>query len=635
MLDLAIILAFVVYAVGSGFAAKKEASRDLVDYFLAGRTITGWRAGFSMAATQFAADTPLIVMGLMATGGIFLVWRFWVYGLAFLMLGFLIAARWRRANVLTDAELTETRYSGRGLLGLRALKAVYYGTVINCTVMAFVIVAAVRVAEVFLPWHLWLPEGLFGALSGAVSSLGMTLTAGSQALDPVTATTNNVLSIALMLIFISTYSVTGGLRSVIATDVAQFMMALVGTAGFAWVVVAENGGLGNMLARMENLYGIDRVEQILSFSPGAGEALVPFIAVMGLQWFFQVNADGTGYLAQRSMACKTDRDARIAAVVFTWMQVVVRSLFWLIIGIGLMTLFPFDTGATVNEAFKSDREMTFILGIDQLLPPGIKGLMLTGMLAALASTIDTHLNWGASYYSNDLYKRILCQHYLKREPDNKELVLVARLSNILILGIALFIMTQLGSIQTGWQISLLFGAGVGGVIVLRWFWERINLYSEIAAMAVSLVLGLFLLTFLPGAENDWLRLVIMAFGSTATAILVAYVTPATNKEKLVAFYRQVRPAGFWKKTAEAAGEDPRLAWHDLKAGTIATLTTALSIFTALVGLSKLIMPSPGEGIWFPILLLVISAALVPVWWRYGQLGKAHADGPDDPLARHL
>ena len=168
-----------------------------------------------------------------------------------------------------------------------------------------------------------------------------------------------------------------------------------------------------------------------------------------------MNSDGTGYLAQRTMACATDKDARIAAMVFTWMQVLVRSLIWLVIGVGLLVIYPFTPETASGDHFVAARELLFVTGIDDLLPVGIRGLMLTGLLAALASTIDTHLNWGASYWSNDVYNRLICNHWLKREPKNRELVLVARLSSVIILIIAIIIMANLGSIQTTWFISLL------------------------------------------------------------------------------------------------------------------------------------------------------------------------------------
>jgi solute:Na+ symporter, SSS family len=221
MIDALIVLAFIAYAVTAGFLARRQASRSLTEYFLAGKTLSGWKAGTSMAATQFAADTPLLVTGLIATAGIFAVWRLWVYGLAFLLLAFVFAAHWRRAGVLTDAELTEIRYSGRAVLPLRVLKAVYYGTVINCVVLAMVLVAAIRIAEVFLPWHLWLPAMIYAPMLGLAQGVGVELASGVTGLDPWIATTNNMVSIVAILAFTALYSMTGGLRSVVTTDVAS------------------------------------------------------------------------------------------------------------------------------------------------------------------------------------------------------------------------------------------------------------------------------------------------------------------------------------------------------------------------------------------------------------------------------
>lgn len=193
MIDLLIILAFVVYAVGNGLRARHKASKNLREYFLAGKTVEGWRADLSMAATQFAADTPLLVTGLIATGGIFLLWRLWIYGLAFLLMAFVFAIGWRRAGVLTDAELTEIRYSGRGVLTLRVLKAIYYGTIINCVMMAIVLVAAIRIAEIFLPWHEWLSAGFYDVAVSVVTSMNLVDVLGRSVteLAPAVAATNN------------------------------------------------------------------------------------------------------------------------------------------------------------------------------------------------------------------------------------------------------------------------------------------------------------------------------------------------------------------------------------------------------------------------------------------------------------
>jgi solute:Na+ symporter, SSS family len=627
MIDLLIVFAFIAYAIGSGLRARSRASQNLQEYFLAGKTIPGWKAGLSMAATQFAADTPLLVTGLVATAGVFALWRLWIYALAFLLMAFVFSVGWRRGGVLTDAELTEVRYSGRGVLPLRVLKAIYYGTVINCVVMAMVLVAAIRIAEVFLPWHEWLPAGVYAPMLAAAGGLGLQL-GGITGLDPAVATANNLLSILLILAFTAMYSTTGGLRAVINTDVAQFTLAIVGTAVYAWVVVRAVGGFGALQERIVELYGAEQAGRMLSFGPPdtAGEVLMPFLVIIGLQWFFQMNSDGTGYLAQRSMACRTDRDARVAGVVFTWAQVFVRSLLWLAIAIGLLVLYPFTAAELGTDQFTASREILFVVGIGDLLPPGSRGLMLVGLLAALASTVDTHLNWGASYWSNDVYDRFISQHLLKREPGGRELVIVARLSNLLILAIAMVIMANLGSIQTAWFISLLFGAGMGAVLVLRWVWERINLWSELAAMATSLLVApLLLLQLGTDPDTEWVRLGIMALATTVAAVGITFVTPRTDDQVLLSFYERVRPFGWWPRTARLAGDRPAAPRAALRNRAAAVALTALSLFLLLAGVGRLMVNPPGTSLLATWLLVIGGVALVPLWLRQLLRDEVDAD----------
>jgi len=616
MVDLVIVLAFVAYAVTAGFIARRKASRGLNDYFLAGRTLRGWQSGASMAATQFAADTPLLVAGLLATGGVFMVWRLWVYGLAFLLMGFIFASHWRRAGVLTDAELTEIRYSGRGVLTLRALKAVYYGVLINCVVLAMVLVAAMRIGEVFLPWRQWLPGGVYEPLRGLVEASGLSLASPASALPEGVATTNNLISIHVIVAFTWLYSATGGLRSVVATDVVQLTIALVGTAAYAWIVIANVGGLGELTDGLVNLYGSATANRMLSFRPTGGEALTPFLVVLSLQWLFQASSDGTGYLAQRSMACRTDRDARLAAIFFSWLQIVLRSLPWLAIGLGLVVLYPAPPGAAEASGFVLARESLFAQGIDDLLPVGLRGLMLTAMLAALASTIDTHLNWGASYWSNDLYNRLLCRAWLKRSPSQRELVLAARLSTVVILAIAFTVMVFQGSIQATWTLSLLFGAGVGSVLVLRWVWERINLWSEVAAMATSLVAAPVLLIFV---EAEWVRLALMALLSTVAAVAAALLAPRTDRALLRRFYAQVQPVGFWRGAAGGRLDSDHDPVRRLARDGGAALAAAGSLFLTLYGSARLLFQKTTPDYVTPFLALLIGIALTPLWlpraWR--------------------
>ena len=618
MADALIVLVFVAYSISVGFRARAKASESPEEYFLAGRSVPGWKAGLSMAATQYAADTPLLVTGLIATAGLFAFWRLWIYGLAFLLMGFVLGRAWRRAGVLTDAELTEIRYSGRGVAALRGLKAIYYGTLINCTVLAMVLVAATRICETFLLWHEWLPAGLYGGIRRLVQWVGITLASGAPGVDPWVATTDNLISIACILGFTALYSTTGGLRSVLVTDITQFAIAMVATLTYAVIAVWKAGGLGPMLTSISELYGEARATEILRLSPGAGEALTPFLVVIGLQWFFQVNSDGTGYLAQRTMACRSDRDAELAGFVFTWAQIFFRSLLWVPIGLALLVIYPFDPAAASGEAFTSSREALFATGIRDLLPVGIKGLMLTGLLAALASTIDTHLNWGASYWSNDLYKGILNQRVLKREPDARELVLVARLSNILILTLALAIMSRLGSIQTAWHLSLLLGAGMGSVLVLRWLWERVNLWSEAAAIGASLMAAPLLLAFV---GEEWLRLLLMSVVSTAAVVIVTLLAGETEASVLDAFYRRVRPPGAWRRTAERVGEAPAAPGRRLRRGAGLVAGTAATVYLLLAGATKLLFPAPGDSRWVALALLAAGLATSGLWWRAFRAGR--------------
>ncbi len=628
MIDLLIVLGFVVYAVGSGLAARKDASQGPEEYFLAGRSMPGWKAGLSMTATQYAADTPLVVTGMIATAGVFALWRFWVYSLAFLLMGFLLAPAWRRSAILTDAELCEKRYTGRAAEVLRYVKAFYFGTLFNCIVLAFVLLAATRITEPFLPWHEWLPGGALSPLASVVEWVGKPLTAvGLDAPDVWTRSAANLLSILVIVGFTALYSTTGGLRSVMNTDAVQVILAFIATGIYAWVIVKAVGGLDGLPERLSALYGETRMQEMLSFSPIEGaDAAATVLGLLGIQWFAQLNSDGTGYLAQRSMACRSDRDARVAAVIFTYAQSVLRTLLWLPIVVGLMILYPADTAVT-SEAATAAREGIFVIGVAEHLPTGALGLMLVGLLAALASTVDTHLNWGSSYWTNDFYDRLWCQRIKQQPADKRTLVRVARLANILILVLALGVMTQLGSIQTAWKTSLLFGAGMGVPLLLRWLWHRQNAWGELVPIAASLVIAPLLLWLLPGDEHDALRLILMTAIATVGSVAASLLTPAVPAERLDAFFVKVRPPGFWGPVARRCGRDPADGRRAFGRGMAATFAAAGSVFAMIVGGGTWILSAPApfglsSGLWAG-LCLVVAVGLIPVWYRLGR-------GEDEP-----
>ncbi len=612
MVDLILVLAFVVYSISVGFLAKSKASKNLTEYFLAGRSIKGWKSGVSIAATQYAADTPLLVTGLVATGGVFMLWRLWIYGISFLFIAFVLSKSWWKSKILTDAELVEVRYGGSVAIWLRGVKALFYGIIINSAVLAMVLLAATRISEVFLVWNEWLSPNFYNTLLHWVSDAGLNFSASTVGEGIWIASTNNIISMIIIIGFVTLYSTTGGLRSVIQTDVVQFIIAMLATLLFAIFMVKEVGGFGNMLDQLVDLYGQIRADQFLSFMPTGGELVFPFLVIISLQWLFQMNSDGTGYIAQRLMSTSSEGEARKAGLIFSVLQILVRSLLWMPIIIGVLVLYPFDPTATMDSTFTANREMTFVIAMKDILPSGVRGLMLLGMLAALSSTISTLLSWGASYWSNDIYKGIINETILNRDPKPAEQILVARASNFVVLIFALIIMGYLGSIQAAWYLTLLFGAGVGSVLILRWLWERINIYSEIAAIVSSLLIAPIILYYV---EEEWLKLLLMSISSTLVVIVVTYLTPRTDQSVLANFYERVTPLGYWKKTTTHLGIDPkepvREFWGNMKVVGLSSVT----IFFLLVGISKLFFPQSDESIYFPIALILIGIAAFPFWWK--------------------
>ncbi len=602
MIDAALVAAFAIWALAVGLRNRREASRDLGSYFLAGRRLSSWESGLSMTATQYAADTPLLAAGLVATGGVFALWRLWSYGIAFLLLGLLLGSAWWRSGVLTDAELCEVRYGGRAAAWLRGVKAVYYGLVFNCAVLAMVLAAAVRVAEPFLPWHEWLAAGVFAPFEALVQGVGVPLSADPEPEGLWARSASNLISVVAIFGFTLAYSATGGLRSVTRTDLGQIVVLTLATALYAFFAVRAAGGLSGLPDALAATVGPDRAAELLSFHPwGAAEAGAALLAVLGLQWLFQMNSDGTGYLAQRCMAYRSPVDARRAPVVFAFAQIVLRSLLWLPIVLALVVIFPLVEGQSVAE-----RELTFVRGIETLLPAGVRGLMLVGMLAALASTLDTHLNWGASYLANDLYARVLCRGLLRREPRPRELVWVARAASPLLMVLALGVMASLGSIQAAWHVTLLLGAGLGAPLLLRWLWHRANAWGELAALVVS---GIAAAGLLASELPEATRLLAVAALGTLASVLGSLATRPEAEAQLAAFYDRVRPPGFWGRPEARRALRDRL---------LALLAAAISLYGTLLGLGVWLVGAPapvGSRPWFVASTLLLAAGVAPLWLR--------------------
>jgi len=613
VIDALLVGAFVLYALVVAARSRRQASEGLEAYFLAGRRLGAWESGLSMTATQYAADTPLLAAGLVATGGVFALWRLWIYGLAFLAFGFLLGACWWRAGIVTDAELCELRYGGRPAAWLRGLKAFYYGGLFNCVVLAMVLAATVRIAEPFLRFDEWLPAGLFEPVVAWVRAVGVPLAADPGAPDVWPRTASNLISVVLIYGFTVLYSATGGLRSVVRTDLGQLAVLGVATAAYAWLAADAVGGLGQLAPALAETVGGPRASQLLALDPwGAAEVGGAFLGVLGLQWLVQMNSDGTGYLAQRCMACRSPREARTAPVVFAFAQILGRTILWLPIFVALLVLFPLGDAATA-----ATRELTFVQGIETLLPPGVRGLMLVGMLAALASTLDTHLNWGASYLANDLYSRAICAGLLGREASGRELVWIARLAGPAVMLVSLGVMATLGSIQAAWHASLLLGAGLGIPLWLRWLWRRANAWGELLAIAASALAAPALLATVDGEAT---RLLLMAAIGTGAAVAGSLATRPEDPERLDVFYARVAPPGFWGTPS---------ARSRLRAGLRATLAAALTLFAGLLAGATVLVGAPAppgvpRGPWIAALLVAAAAAL-PVW-----LGALRRDETSDP-----
>lgn len=603
VIDAVLVFAFVTWSLVTGLRSRREASRDLPSYFLAGRRLSGWESGLSMAATQYSADTPLLAAGLVATGGIYSLWRLWSYGLAFLILGFVLAAPWWRSGVLTDAELCEVRYAGRSASVLRSVKAVYFGFVFNCAALAMVLVAAVRVAEAFLHWQEWLPPPVFRPIETFVAWTGVTLTADPDLEGASARSAANFISIVLIFAFTTIYSALGGLRSVTRTDLAQIGVVAIATAIYASFAVAAVGGLAELPIRLVEDLGHERAATLLSFDPrSAADAGGTFLAVLGLQWVLQMNSDGTGYLAQRCMACRSADEARRAPVVLAFVQILGRSLLWLPILVALVVIVPLAAGQSAGE-----RELAFVQGIQTILPPGARGLMLVGMLAALASTLDTHLNWGASYLTNDLYARFIAPRVLGRGARPRELVWIARACSPLLMVSSLALMTRLGSIQDAWHVTLALGAGLGIPLMLRWIWRRANAAGELAAIVAS---GVAAILVLRAEMHEPTRLLLIGLVGTVAAIAGSLLSSPESTEQLDAFYRRVRPPGFWGR---------RAARRSLMNGLVAAGAAAITLYASLIGLGTWLVGAPPLVVGSrPVFIggcLAAAIAATPVWLR--------------------
>ncbi len=603
-LDWSLILGYIAFALLVGVLTSRSASRSLASYFVAGRSLPWWWIGISMVATTFASDTPLVVAGIVAKRGISGNWFWWAWVIGNVGVAVFFSPLWRRAGVVTDAELLELRYgSGPGAF-LRGFKAVYSSLIVNLIVLGWVFRAMAKIAEPFLKWEKVLPAGLWSAIEG---NWPAALTMGSV---------NESVTVALLVLMIAVYSSAGGIRGVILTDLFQFVIAMAGSCLFAWYAVEAVGGLSGMSAKLHEIYGAKGAADILSFLPpeGAGWAGAQVILIyLFVVWWAHNNADGGGYIGQRLCSARTPREAQAGAFLFTIGNYVLRPWPWILIGLVSLILVPKGMDAlpgTMEAKILADRETAYPLLMGRLLPAGVLGLVMVGLLGAFMSTVDTHLNWGMSYLVNDVYAR-----FIRKKAGAREVIVVSRLGVMAMSLCAFAVAAQMSSIEWAWKFNISLGAGLGLPVLLRWLWWRTNAWTEISGMLAAGATALYL--HLGDKPPSFPVLLAAEVGVGFMVMLIAtFITRPVKAEVLRNFWNKVRPPGAWGRVR---GQDARSAPVFALAG----IWLALSVFVfALMFLLGALL----VGTWEQAggLALLVGLSLCMAWgidrrYRYGLL----------------
>lgn len=515
LIDWLIVLFYLVATMWLGLYLSRKGSKNLAEFFVSGRSLPWWLAGTSMAATTFSIDTPLYITGVVGNRGIAGNWEWWTFGISHIIMVYIFARMWRRSEVITDAELTEMRYGGDMAAILRGVKAFIFAVPMNCIGIGYAMLAMVKVIDALGIWQ----------------SLG--IDAGENTLK--------LISVIGVSIFVLVYAGLAGLWGVVATDFFQFFLALFGAILVAFFAVGSVGGIHEMV-RQVPLAAPDK--DILSLLPltvgGEGGALIQFsktagitastfLAYIAIQWWSWRRSDGGGEFVQRFAAAKNEVEAEKAAWLFNIMHYVVRTWPWIIVALAALVLYP-DL---------QDRELGYPKLMLDFLPPAMLGLVVASLVAAFMSTVSTSINWGASFITNDLYLR-----FVKPQATQEELVAIGRLSSVLVtaLGaIAAFLATD---VATVFRLVIAIGTGSGLVLILRWFWWRINAAAELSAILGSFAIGS--VTSLSPAfkiEDFGLRLMFITATVTALWVTVLFLTKPESEATLENFYRRVRPGG--------------------------------------------------------------------------------------------
>lgn len=574
LVDWLIVAAYFAFNLAIGFYYKARAGRDIGEFFLSGRNVPWWLAGTSMVATTFAADTPLAVTGMVARNGIAGNWLWWNFVFSGMLTVFFYARLWRRSGVMTDVEFAEIRYAGKPAAFLRGFRALYLGIPINCIILGWVNLAMVKI---------------------------LTLVLGVTKLQALAI----VLGMIALTSFISTLA---GLWGVLVTDLFQFVIKMSMVVALAVVAVAAVGGIDQMkskLAVIDQAKGLatGTAGSVLSFVPDLNSAWMPmitFLVYISLNWWATwypgAEPGGGGFIAQRMFCAKDEKHSLLATLWFNVAHYSIRPWPWILVALVSVILYP----------GLADPETGYIRVMIDYLPAWMRGLMVAAFAAAFMSTIGTQLNWGASYLVNDFYRR-----FLRPKASDRHYVQVSQIATVLLTILSAVITFYMESITGAWQLLIVTGAGTGTVLILRWFWWRINAWSEVSAMAAAFAVSVLLQVRFGLSSQDprgFAIIMLITVGiTTAIWLAVTYLTAPEPSDKLLSFYRRVRPAGpFWKPIARLAPDiQPS---HSLKYDFLDWICGVVLIFGSLFGTGKLILKEFGAGLLF--LGLAVVAAII-------------------------
>jgi Na+/proline symporter len=640
-MDWVVIIGYLLINLAIGIYYRRRASGNTEEFFISGRDVSWWLAGTSMVATTFAADTPLFVCGVVAKQGIAGNWIWWAFCVGATLTVFFFARYWRRAEILTDVQFVEMRYGGNPAAFLRGFKAIYLGLFMNCFILGWVTKAMVSIITVLL---------------GPAIAAGRPLDLGVLGHYTLGLPQNTALAICVFILipFTGIYTFIGGLWGVLVTDLFQFVLKMTMIIVLAWVAVAKIGGMDALQARLHIIENNARASGAVTSNPTAflpdfhqgltGEALwtlplLTFMVYLGMQWWLAwypgAEPGGGGFVAQRMFSAKDEKNSLGATLWFNIAHYALRPWPWILTALVALVVYSPNGGLHPSAAFAANPEQGYVMIMRDYLPPALRGLMVAAFLAAFMSTVGTQLNWGCSYLVNDLYKR-----FMVRDSTEKHYVFMSRIFTVLLVLVSGYTASQLSSIGAGWGVVLSIGFGTGAVYILRWYWSRINAWSEISAMlaaaAVTVLLnthyhGQLLIPFSGSDSLVYAKSSLLTGGVTTVVWVIAtFITRPESDATLIAFYRKVHPTVYgWKRIAKLVPELPEV--RDVAANAFDWIMGIILVYGCLFGIGKLVFAQWLQG---AALLIVAAIAGYLIFWDLSRRGWETLSGKQTPATAH-